>query len=298
LPHDPRRPQAPSAAYAPRHATDDPDVFLIPEDQLPPGLADRVAAAGSQPAPSRPASTVVLVRDSADGPQVLMLRRHGRAGFAADAWVFPGGVVDAADARPDVAGVLDGPSPAEWARRLELSSPAEAMGYVAAAVREAFEETGILLAHGAAGLGQARAEALRREVLEGGAGLAEVAARAGLRVAGGELLYIAHWITPEPEPRRYDTRFFLAAVTEDEVCVPHAAELTDFAWLPPAEAIARYRAGEMKLLPPTVKTLERLSGFATVAAVRDSLRDEPVPARMPVMERRPDGIVIVLRSDT
>jgi 8-oxo-dGTP pyrophosphatase MutT (NUDIX family) len=193
--------------------------------------------------------------------------------------------------------VLDGPSPAEWARRLELSSPAEAMGYVAAAVREAFEETGILLARGSAALGQERAQALRRDVLAGEIGLADVATLAGLRIAGDELLYIAHWITPEPEPRRYDTRFFLAAVTEDEVCVPHAAELTDSAWLPPAEAFARYRAGDMKLLPPTVKTLERLSGFATAAAMLDSLRDESVPARLPVMERRGDGVAIVLRDD-
>jgi 8-oxo-dGTP pyrophosphatase MutT (NUDIX family) len=298
LPPDPQRPQAPSAAYAPRRATDDPDVFLIPEDQLPPGLADRVAAGGGEPAPSRPASTVVLVRDHAGGPQVLMLRRHGRAGFAADAWVFPGGVVDAADARPEVAAAMDGPTPGEWARRMGLGSASEALGYVAAAVREAFEETGILLARGAAGLGQEHARALRREVLEGRAGLAEVAAAAGVRIAGGELLYIAHWITPAPEPRRYDTRFFLAAVAEDEVCVPHAAELTDSAWMPPADAVARYRAGRMKLLPPTVKTLERLSGFATVAAMVDSLRDEPVPARLPVMERRPDGVAIVLRSET
>ena len=296
MPTDPQRSQAPSAAYAPRHATNDPDVFLIPEDQLPPGLADRVTSTDSTPAPCRPAATVVLVRDSADGPEVLMLRRHGRAGFAADAWVFPGGVVDVGDGRPDVERVMDGPTAQEWARRMQLDSPTEALGYVAAAVREAFEETGILLARGAASLGQERAEALRGDVLEGRAGLAEVAAGGGLRISGDELLYIAHWITPTPEPRRYDTRFFLAAVRDDEVCVPHAAEMTDSAWMPPAEAVARYRAGEMKLLPPTVKTLERLSGFGTVREMADSLRDEAVPARLPVMERRPDGVAIVLRD--
>lgn len=293
--HDPARPQAPSAAYAPRNATSDPDVFLIPEDQLPPGLAERVIRPGA-PVPCRPAATVVLVRDSAEGPQVLMLRRHGRAGFAADAWVFPGGVVDAADGSDGVAAVMDGPAPAAWARRMSLASPAEALGYVAAAVREAFEETGILLAHGAARLDGGRADDLRRSLLAGEVDLAAVAGSAGIRLAGDELLYVAHWITPEPEPRRYDTRFFLAAVTADEVCVPHAAEMTDSAWMPPAEAVARYRAGSMKLLPPTVKTLERLAGFADVASLRASLADEPVPARLPVMERRPDGVAIVLRE--
>jgi 8-oxo-dGTP pyrophosphatase MutT (NUDIX family) len=292
----PPQPSPPSAAYAPRHATADPDVFLIPEDQLPPGLADRLASPAPPVAP-RPAATVVLVRDAGDGPQVLLLRRHGRSGFAANAWVFPGGVVDAADASAEVENVMDGPSAGGWAARMGLASGAEALAYVAAALREAFEETGILLAAGAAAPGPADVEDLRRRLLAGELGLAEVAREARVRMSAGGLLYVAHWITPAPEPRRYDTRFFLAAVTGETVCAPHAAEMTDCAWMPPGEAVARWRAGDMKLLPPTVKMLERISGFDDVAAMRESLRDEPVRARLPVMERRADGIAIVLREE-
>ncbi|MDB4950727.1 MAG: hydrolase [Gemmatimonadetes bacterium] len=296
-PHDapPPPPAAPSAAYAPRRATDDPDVFLIPDDQLPPGLAERVAAA-AEPVPARAASTVVLVRDSAEGPQALLLRRHGRAGFAADAWVFPGGTVDGADRDPALSELMDGPPPSWWAARMALADEGEALGYVAAAIREAFEETGILLARGTSALGEGQATELRRALLAGEIQLADVARTAGVTLCAGDMCYVAHWITPAPEPRRYDTRFFLAAVTPEDVCVPHAAEMTDSAWLSPRAAVDRYRRGEMKLLPPTVKTLERICGFPSVAAIRDSLRDEPVPARLPVMERRPDGIAIVVRD--
>jgi hypothetical protein len=145
-------------------------------------------------------------------------------------------------------------------------------------------------------IAEADAEALRRRLLAGEIGIAELAREAGVRLAADGLLYIGHWITPEPEPRRYDTRTFLAAVSPESACAPHAAEMVDHAWLPPAEAVARWRAGDMKMLPPTVKTLERIAGFASVAKILESLRDEPVRARMPVMQRRPDGIAIILRD--
>ena len=136
------RPQ--SAASAARRATDDPNTFVIPAEHLPPGFMAKVEDAGLVPAPARPAATVVLLRDAEGGPEALLLRRHRRSGFAADAWVFPGGVVDKSD-RKDF-DRMDGSSPEEWARRLQVDDPAEAAGYVSAAIREAFEN-GILLAH-------------------------------------------------------------------------------------------------------------------------------------------------------
>ena len=242
-----------------------------------------------------------LLRDVDGGVEVLLLRRHRRSGFAADAWVFPGGVVDARDGA-DASDRLDGPAPAEWARRLGLDDAEEAAWYVAAAIREAFEETGILLAHADPGLPRPAnaAESLevsRRALLNEVVDLRDVAVSNGVRLSGGDLIYIAHWITPEPEPRRYDTRFFAARAPHGVECVVHDAEMTDSVWLRPAEAVERFRRGEMKLLPPTVHTLQRLAAFPTWDALRAALADAPVPAILPRMQRHREGVAIVVPED-
>ena len=293
MPEEPRN----SAAGAARRATSDPSVFLIPTEHLPDGFAEKVDDPELIPAPPRPAATVVLMRDAEDGPEALLLRRHKRSGFAADAWVFPGGGVDKADREEATADHLDGPTPPQWAARLGLEDASEAQGYVVASIREAFEETGILLArpgpegptqlHDAEGMAVAR-RALLNDVVK----LRDVAVGNGLRLAGDELIYIAHWITPEPEPRRYDTRFFAARAPDDAICDVHDLEMTDSVWLRPEEAVERFRGGQMKLLPPTVRTLEQLSGFASFDALRGALTDAPVPAILPRMRRDPDGVVI------
>jgi 8-oxo-dGTP pyrophosphatase MutT (NUDIX family) len=290
-----------SAASAARRATGDPGVFLIPEEHLPAGFADKVDDPTLIPAPPRPAATVVLMRDAEGGPEALLLRRHRRSGFAADAWVFPGGVVDKRDRQADVAGYLEGPSPAEWAARLGMDDAADAVGYVAAAIREAFEETGILLAYPAAALSAhgwnaEKIDVARRALLNDVVGIRDVAVGNGLRLAGHEMVYIAHWITPEPEPRRYDTRFFAARAPEGARCVAHEAEMTDAAWMRPADAVARFRAGAMKLLPPTVRTLEELSAYATFDEARKALEHAPVRAILPRMRRDPGGVAIVVED--
>jgi 8-oxo-dGTP pyrophosphatase MutT (NUDIX family) len=290
------RPQ--SAAGAARRATGDPDTFVIPADALPQGFAEKVTDESLIPAPPRPAATVVLVRDAEGGPEVLLLRRHRRSGFAADAWVFPGGVVDARDRNGEAFDRLDGPSPEEWGRRLGMDDNAEAVGYVVAAIREAFEETGILLAVPDPAGGTAHPaqslEVSRRALLNDVIGIRDVAVGNGVRLDGGALIYLAHWITPLPEPRRYDTRFFAARAPEGAVCDVHDLEMTDAVWLPPAQAVARFRAGEMTLLPPTVHTLARLAEFASWDEARAALEDAPVPSITPRMEPHPEGVAIVV----
>jgi 8-oxo-dGTP pyrophosphatase MutT (NUDIX family) len=295
-------PEPRSAASAARRATDDPNVFLVPADVLPPGFAERVRAGDFAPAPTRPAATVLLVRDSADGPEVLLLRRHGRSGFAAGAWVFPGGVVDEGDRDLSLVERMDGPTPMQWAERLGLSDPAEAVSFVTAAVREAFEETGILLARvadDATNPGGAREglEIARRALLAEVVDLRQIIVTRSLRISGGDLLYVAHWITPEPEPRRYDTRFFLARVGADAVCTPHEAEMTESVWLTARGAVHFFESGSLKMLPPTVHTLRRLAGFGSVDEIFAALADAPVPAIMPVMRVRDDGVAIVLPEE-
>lgn len=287
-------PLHPSAASAARRATADPGVFLIPEAALPPGFAERVEAGTAAPVAPRAAATVLLARDGARGPELLLLRRHGRSGFAADAWVFPGGMVDEDDCDAALAARLDGPSPAAWGARLG-TPPAEAAAFVAAALREAFEETGILLA--APAPPPATLEAERRALLAGETGLRALAERHGLRLDARSLAYVAHWITPEPEPRRYDTRFFLARLPADAVCVPHRAEMVDAAWLTAAEAVRRFEDDALHLLPPTIHTLRRLLPFPSVGAMLAALADLPVPRILPVMRRRADGVAIVVPAD-
>ena len=298
---DPTPPERQAAASAARRATDDPYVFLIPSEALPAGFADKVAAGGFTPARTRPAATVVLVRDSADGPEVLLLRRSRRSGFAAGAWVFPGGVVDGGDGDLALVERMDGPTPMQWAERLGLSDPAEAVSFVTAAVREAFEETGIMLAHLAEDAtnpgGREGLEIARRALLAEVVDLRQIIVTRSLRISGGDLLYLAHWITPEPEPRRYDTRFFLARVGADAVCTPHEAEMTESVWLTARGAVHFFENGSLKMLPPTVHTLRRVAGFGSVDEIFAALADAPVPAIMPVMRVQDDGVAIVLPDE-
>lgn len=295
-------PERRSAASATRRATDDPYVFLIPHEALPPGFEDKVAAGGFAPAPTRPAATVLLVRDSADGPELLLLRRHRRSGFAADAWVFPGGVVDEADRNLGLVERMDGPTPMQWTERLGLADPADAVAFVMAAVREAFEETGILLARVAddatnPGVAREGLDVARRALLAQAVDLRQVMVTRSLRVAADRLLYLAHWITPEPEPRRYDTRFFLARVDPDAACTPHEAEMTESVWLTARGAVHFFEQGSLKMLPPTVHTLRRLAGFRSVDEIFTALADAPVPMIMPTMRPHPDGVAIVLPDE-
>jgi len=291
----------PDPGYPRRRPTAEPNRFLIPNDQLPRGFAERLDVDSTgEIAKPRPAATLVLVRDAPAGPEALLLRRHRSSGFAADAWVFPGGVVDDTDRAPALSVLCDGPSPEEWAEILGVEEAGEALGYLATAIREAFEETGILLARptvtagapSAVPLDDPEVERYRAALLRGEIGLREMAAEAGLTFSLDQLVYVAHWITPEPEPRRYDTRFFLAPVPDGAVCRLHEDELVEARWIAPREAVERFETGELNMLPPTVETLRRLSGHGSVANMQERLRDAAVPTILPRMRRHPDGVVI------
>jgi 8-oxo-dGTP pyrophosphatase MutT (NUDIX family) len=270
---------------------------MIPEDELPPGFGAALDAVIESPAVPRSSATVVLLRESGAGTQALLLRRHGRSGFAAGAWVFPGGIVDPEDSDPALVPLVTGPRPEEWASRLNLHDPGEAFGIVIAAVREAFEETAILLARRADGaplLPEDRRIIAGHQaaVLAGTTTLRELAVREEIRYALDELIPIAHWITPEAEPRRYDTRFFLAAVPAGEEGEIHAEEMVEAIWVSPASAVERFLTGELRMLPPTVHTLRRLAEFGSLSDTLEGLRDEPITPILPRMRRDADGVVI------
>jgi 8-oxo-dGTP pyrophosphatase MutT (NUDIX family) len=204
--------------------------------------------------------------------QVLMLRRTAAMKFAPGAYVFPGGSVDPADYGAEAG--WQGPSPAEFGAMLG-ASPEVARALVCAAVRETFEEAGVLLA-GTPGGGPLAApsgpswEADRMAVATGTLPLAELLARRGLVLRADLLVPWARWITPEGEPRRFDARFFAAALPDGQEAVGHEAEADHVAWLRPADAIAAAKAGELSLLPPTAATLGE---FAAAAAAGAGLAD-------------------------
>ena len=232
----------------------------------------------------RAAATVVLLRDGRNGVEAYLQRRPARMGFAGGLWVFPGGRVDEADGDPAVDASWAGPSPADWAGRLGLGVD-EARGHVVAACRETLEEAGLLLATPAPGVGEV-AEA-RQELLAGSAGLAGLLDRLGVRLDTDRLRYWAWWVTPEEEPRRYDTRFFVAGLPADAAVTAHLAEAERERWLPPAEAAADQG---LPMLPPTRYTLRALAAFGSVAEALAAAAGRRVERILPVL----DGAELVM----
>jgi len=233
-------------------------------------LAD-IAAGQVAPVAARDAATVVVIRTETAGAgiEVLMLRRTAAMKFAPGAYVFPGGSVDPGDYR-EVG--WQGPPAAEFGAT--LGAPEEvARALVCAAVRETFEESGVLLA-GPPGSGPPATPsgpgwaADQLAVAAGELTFAELLSRRGLVVRADLLVPWARWITPEVEPRRFDARFFAAALPDGQQPVGHAAEADHVAWLSPAAAIASAQAGEISLLPPTVTTL---NDFASATAAGDGI---------------------------
>ncbi len=212
-------------------------------------------------APLRPAATVIVLRPAATHPfDVLMVRRNDHVAFMAGAYVFPGGRVDEGD-EPRPADAIDGA--ADTSRFADLTGADEARFRVAA-VREMLEEAGVLLARrDGRFVDHEEAAAIRASIDPKAPFVAQLAAR-GLRVALDAVTPFAHWVTPEIEIRRFDTRFLLARMPAGQVASHDAGETTALEWIAPPEAIARAERREMLLPPPTWLTLLRLSRFASV----------------------------------
>jgi len=232
----------------------------------------------------RPAATVLLLRQQQDGDgglAVFMVRRNRKVAFMPSAWVFPGGRVDDADALLDHPRVRGGESAAA---RMGLSRP-EALPFLVAAVRETLEESGIWL-------GEGRPPAEARDALNADAcTLAEVLERYDLHLDLDVLHPWSWWVTPEAEPRRYDTRFFAALVDSDEG-VHDAGETVESAWLSVDDASARADRGELPMAPPTWWTLRELSAARTSTSVLDGGR--PSARICPVLKSGPDGLSLLL----
>lgn len=264
-------------------------MFMIPADRLPAGFAERVDAPPADPAPALPAATVVLLRDASCGPEVLLLQRLRSAGFVPGAYVFPGGRVDPADASPALLAWCDG---------VEGTGPASM--FRLAALRETFEETGVLLARAGSGsevravTGDPALARWREALLRGEAVLLEVVESLGARFALDELVPCAHWITPLAEPRRYDTHFFLARIPAGVEVEIDPREMAAAVWLTPARALERFQAGELPLVFPTVATLESLTGYGTAEEALAGFRGRTITPILPRLVRTAAGVGIVV----
>jgi 8-oxo-dGTP pyrophosphatase MutT (NUDIX family) len=225
------------------------------------------AAAAAEP---RHAATVVLLRDGGDGIEAYLLRRQKTMAFAAGMYVFPGGSVDPRDeSLPADAWV--GPRPTEWASIL-TADDALACALVCAAVRETFEESGVVLAGSDADTVVADTtaddwETDRLALLDRSLSLAAMLDRRGLVLRADLLRPWAHWITPEVEPRRFDTRFFVAALPVGQRTRDVGGEADKVTWIRPADALAAFERGEIGLMPPTAFTLGELAAYDTVVDV-------------------------------
>ena len=270
--------------------------YRIPAHRLPSGFVETISQAPDRPSEPREAATVVLLRDGDGGPQALLLRRNSKAGFVPRAWVFPGGRVDPADGEDALAERWTGLGREEAATRLGLPRDAspQAIAYYGAAVREAIEETGLWpgVTHAGGALASEAAKGSRERLLGEGATLAAVLGEIDARLDGAAFEYIAHWVTPVAEPRRYDTRFFAARVPSDAVAHHDEREMTASVWLTPQEALARHREGRLPMIFPTIRTLEGLRGFDTVAELLAHFRGRAIPRQQPEIVRTADGVAL------
>lgn len=254
--------------------------------------------------PVRDAATVMLLRDGPGGMEVCMLLRNLQSDFVGGAFVFPGGAVDPSDGLPEVEPLCAGLTDAEASRHLDV--PSGGLAYWVAAVRESFEEAGVLVAVDADDRVVSFADPEvagrfvehRRAVDSGERRLVEVLGDEGLRIDAAGIHYFSRWITPLGAPRRYDTRFFVAAAPPEQEPLHDDREVVASQWFTPAEALRRHDEGEITMIFPTVRTLVALDRFESAAAVLAHARSLPkVEAVLPLMRESPDGIRIVLPGD-
>jgi 8-oxo-dGTP pyrophosphatase MutT (NUDIX family) len=258
----------------------------------------------------RPAATVMLVRDAPapDGGsrlEVLMVRRNLRSDFVGGAYVFPGGAVDPLDGGAEAEALCAGRTDAGASALLGLATGG--LAYWVAVVRETFEEAALLLAERPGGPPllagdsdeEARFAAERLALNAGNRRFLDLCRDEGLLLSVGDIHYFAHWITPRGAPRRYDTRFFVAAAPPGQIAAHDAGETIADVWIAPHEALARHRAGDIEIIFPTIRNLQAIGRFETSAELLDAAAraSSAVPAIEPRVVPDGNGMRIVLPGD-
>lgn len=249
----------------------------------------------------RPAATVMLIRDrSVGGFDVFMLQRTHNAAFAKGMYVFPGGRVDEVDSAQELEDLCDGMTDAEASALLQL--PSGGLSFWVAAIRECFEEAGVLLArHLESGEivrfddpeVEARFAIARQQIYDGTLTLVELCRRENLRLITDSIFYVSHWITPVGETRRFDTRFFVACAPNSQEPLHDDGETIASLWVEPSDALARNKRNELAMIPPTISNLEFLVPHSTTEDVIAAATKIGVPtAMLPKLRTNSDGKVI------
>ena len=234
----------------------------------------------------RPAASLMLLRDSQQGPEVLLVKRAARGPFPS-LHVFPGGKLNESEEVRSLEPLSQGLDDATASKTLNI--PEGGLRYWFACARECFEETGVLLAHTANGkpLGgdgeqYHRLQEYRRRLNAGENGLmGELCRSEKLQLQLGGVVYSAHWITPKIEIKRFDTRFFVAAMPEDQTPVHDGKELVDSVWIRPQDALDASGGGDINLILPTIENLKSLCGFDSCEAVLAARSAAQVNAILP-----------------
>ena len=241
------------------------------------------------PPPAVPSGTILLLREAADGLEVFMVVRHHQIDFASGALVFPGGKADPQDFSDDLVPWLSGAAANPDMRAIQVS-----------AIREAFEECGVLLAREAGrdelipGPRLETLEHYREKLNSGEVSLLDFLQSEKLMLACDTLTHFAHWITPNMMPKRFDTHFYLAVAPADHVALHDGYESVDSVWIRPNDAVAEAAAGTKTVIFPTLRNLEKLAISATPAdAIAAALASEIVPV-LPWMEPREDGTYLCI----
>jgi len=236
------------------------------------------------PVPARPAATVVILRDGSQGIEAFMVERHREIDFASGALVFPGGKVDTEDSDP------------AWAELAAEASPAPNRAFLVAAGRETFEEAGLMLARrrGAQEIVDAdtahrlvdthRARLLKRETT-----FVDILRSEELLLAADLMVPFAHWITPEPVPKRFDTHFFLIAAPVVQLGAHDGGESVDGLWITPQQALSDAEAGRRTLVFATRMNLTKLARYRSVAEAVEATRSKPVVTVIPKVKRTAEG---------
>ena len=265
--------------------------------------------ANTPPVAPLDASTVMLMREtpSANPFELLLMRRHARQSFMGKAFVYPGGQLDDTDSDPELIDFADGMT-AETAK-MRLNEPtlpdAKALGLFFAAIRETFEESGVLLAGSASGenidftdqktrqrFAKYRTRIHRQEMT-----LADLARQENLVFRLNDLRPYARWLTPEVEKKRFNTRFFLTAMPPGQNPAHDSMEMTETLWIEPGEALLKQKGGDMLLMPPTLKTLEEMACQSSVAELLSYASSAAIQTIMPQVAAEGERIIIKLPHD-
>jgi 8-oxo-dGTP pyrophosphatase MutT (NUDIX family) len=239
--------------------------------------------------PISPAATVMLVDDRPD-LHVLMVRRTARMVFASDAWVFPGGRVDPGDHEAELEQLCTGLSDAEASDILGV--PHGGLAWWLAACRETLEEAGLLLLAGDPPPGFDLAE-LRSRVRENESVFPDLLLERGLTLDVSAIEEVARFITPLGSPRRFDARFFVARTPDDQEPEHDDNEIVDWEWVRPTDALARFRAGEMTMISPTVRMVSCLARYSTAGEVLEAARRRLPYQRVRVIDPAGEYIVVL-----